>query len=1069
MSEIDWINIWENREFDKNISYNYNGYEFLNEEEYFKFIGEICKELKIKNNSNILDICCGNGTFMNNYLKINNITDCNVYGIDISKENINYANLNYTGNYIISDFKNKLPFDDNFFDSVVIISSIQYLKNDDEFIFLLNEMLRVAKKDGIIFIGNNYDDNLCDKEILNKNHYAINRNFLFKFFEKYNIKCYDNKYLDIEFYKYQKYKFNTLINLNNDIINLGVDIHDTLTYNPLFFKNLFKNWRGKKILISGTPYSKKEEINILLNNINFKKNVDYDDIEYGYEYKKENMDYSHFEKMKIHKLECIRKHNISIYFDDNPFYVNYLKDFNITVFQTILSNKYIDFFNRIDKYFTCNLQERQFEYISHLKKKEIVYIPGCFDLFHIGHLNLLNKYKNYDIIVGVQSSASIFLQKNKYPVLSDTERVNFIKNLKIVKDVIIYSDIDQSEILKINKINIFIIGPEYGNHYKHNITLDFCKNNNILVKVEERTQEISTTDIISRINKPHDVTRLLETGNNMINIGFIIPSVINLPSSSLLNIYNFMIKNYKNVFNCLIITFDVNFFEKYKNEYNLIYAYDNDNKIINFYDLNLLYTFFLTPYQSQYDFDIKTISNATKIIYVSYGFNTWGVINDIVFNNDFFENVYMSFHETDFNRNDFLDYAKESGLKYFNTDNAFVSGCPKIDEQYFDCKNDFKIQNDIKILYNVRWSNDVACTVDIFMESIKNILNNFNNITIIFRPHPLMNEYVDDFIKNINHERFNISISDNYTEDFLNCDILISDASSFMSEFLATGKPIIYTHKIDIFNSISKIFEEGYYKVSNPTEFLEIIYKLVIEKNDYKYETRTQLVNKYFKIYDPCKIICETIHTDYLNSNVIFNINDSSSIYDNNIAKWYNFTGFTTDRPYLFYKYIDKFCKNINSILEFGCGHCESVYKYLLDKKNIIYTGIDIDNELLKKNINEFNKNNIQNYNFIHSSLISVPYHEMNKQYDLFVIGGYGDSIDINLVLQTINNIKPEYFILETHINRFEQIDIIEKSLIESEYTCICNDMFKAHSFIKLTYEYTYLNRRILIFKKIYK
>ena len=62
------------------------------------------------------------------------------------------------------------------------------------------------------------------------------------------------------------------------------------------------------------------------------------------------MDYTHFEKMKKHKLKIIKDNNIKIYFDDNPFYVNYLKDHGINVYQNILSINYINKFKQIDKY-----------------------------------------------------------------------------------------------------------------------------------------------------------------------------------------------------------------------------------------------------------------------------------------------------------------------------------------------------------------------------------------------------------------------------------------------------------------------------------------------------------------------------------------------------------------------------------------------------------------------------------------------------------------------------------------------------------------------------------------------
>jgi len=70
--------------------------------------------------------------------------------------------------------------------------------------------------------------------------------------------------------------------------------------------------------------------------------------------------------MAEHKLGLMQEHNITIFFDDNPFYVEYLKDFGITVFQTILSTAYLDELSAKDPLFTCNLQRKQFGYLKDL-------------------------------------------------------------------------------------------------------------------------------------------------------------------------------------------------------------------------------------------------------------------------------------------------------------------------------------------------------------------------------------------------------------------------------------------------------------------------------------------------------------------------------------------------------------------------------------------------------------------------------------------------------------------------------------------------------------------------------
>lgn len=147
-------------------------------------------------------------------------------------------------------------------------------------------------------------------------------------------------------------------------MNIGIDFHDTFTYAPQFFINLIKNCGYKSFIVTGTPNKDKQLIIDSLKSYGIYDSIA--DILMGYNYEKENMTVDHFHKMAKHKLDLLINNNIKIYFDDNPFYASYMKDYGITVFQTIVNNEYIASYKLKDPYFSCHLQEKQFEFLKHL-------------------------------------------------------------------------------------------------------------------------------------------------------------------------------------------------------------------------------------------------------------------------------------------------------------------------------------------------------------------------------------------------------------------------------------------------------------------------------------------------------------------------------------------------------------------------------------------------------------------------------------------------------------------------------------------------------------------------------
>jgi glycerol-3-phosphate cytidylyltransferase len=74
---------------------------------------------------------------------------------------------------------------------------------------------------------------------------------------------------------------------------------------------------------------------------------------------------------------------------------------------------------------------------------------GCFDMFHIGHLNLIRKAREQcdKLTIGLNSDEFIYSYKHKYPIIPAKERMEILKACRYVDDVIIKNFSDNSFLL----------------------------------------------------------------------------------------------------------------------------------------------------------------------------------------------------------------------------------------------------------------------------------------------------------------------------------------------------------------------------------------------------------------------------------------------------------------------------------------------------------------------------------------------------------------------------------------------------------------------------------------------
>lgn len=121
-------------------------------------------------------------------------------------------------------------------------------------------------------------------------------------------------------------------------------------------------------------------------------------------------------------------------------------------------------------------------------KKVITY--GTFDLFHIGHLNILRRAKELgDYLIVAVSSDEFNAIKGKKCVIPDYERMEIVKAIRYVDEVIPENSWEQKvDDIKNNDVDIFVMGDDWEGKF------DFLKEH-CEVKYLKRTEGISTTDI----------------------------------------------------------------------------------------------------------------------------------------------------------------------------------------------------------------------------------------------------------------------------------------------------------------------------------------------------------------------------------------------------------------------------------------------------------------------------------------------------------------------------------------------------------------------------------------------
>lgn len=138
-----------------------------------------------------------------------------------------------------------------------------------------------------------------------------------------------------------------------------------------------------------------------------------------------------------------------------------------------------------------------------METKSVAFVPGTWDLFHVGHLNLITQASKLcqHTIVGVSTDELVFSYKNHFPLVPFKERYEIVRSLRCVSEVV-----TQSELLSINQMielhmDVLVLGSDWESSDLPGI--QWARENRQVI-IFPRTEGISSTSLKHRIREQAD-------------------------------------------------------------------------------------------------------------------------------------------------------------------------------------------------------------------------------------------------------------------------------------------------------------------------------------------------------------------------------------------------------------------------------------------------------------------------------------------------------------------------------------------------------------------------------------
>lgn len=130
------------------------------------------------------------------------------------------------------------------------------------------------------------------------------------------------------------------------------------------------------------------------------------------------------------------------------------------------------------------------------------YTQGTFDMFHVGHLNIIRNAKAHCdyLIVGVNADELVQSYKNKAPVISAEDRASILRSLREVDECIVVDTLDKVEMATKIPFEVIFIGSDWEGNDRWTKTKDDLARLGIDVVFLPHTDGVSSTMLRPQIN-----------------------------------------------------------------------------------------------------------------------------------------------------------------------------------------------------------------------------------------------------------------------------------------------------------------------------------------------------------------------------------------------------------------------------------------------------------------------------------------------------------------------------------------------------------------------------------------
>lgn len=134
-----------------------------------------------------------------------------------------------------------------------------------------------------------------------------------------------------------------------------------------------------------------------------------------------------------------------------------------------------------------------------MKKYKVGYTTGVFDMFHIGHLNILRRAKEQCeyLIVGVSTDELVKEYKNKIPIVPFDERAEIVQSIDCVDEVVPQTNRDKFLAWKKHSFDVMFVGDDW-------------KGKPLFIEVEEKFKKVGVDVVYFPYTKGTSSTILRE-------------------------------------------------------------------------------------------------------------------------------------------------------------------------------------------------------------------------------------------------------------------------------------------------------------------------------------------------------------------------------------------------------------------------------------------------------------------------------------------------------------------------------------------------------------------------------